>query len=270
MAGGGEMARGRDAEIAALVCSFNGKFPTRQDRTCGPDRRQLLRGGANDAGARMMVRWLKWNDEERLLSVGVGFAFEALGQCSNVFLYIPSCEEGTILIFGGEKSPSGSGTELEAVACRAAEKRTPINVLIELIVEAIERCECSSDPDFRKNKYQHAVNDFSDVVEFASHKRKTLDTLICLAVAANRSFRRVTVFDPFPDCFVNLCGGEDFRKLDDTLRNIPAISDIRGHLSNTANPSVQNIGLLLRFLIDMKGMAAKVRIISRSNNFLFE
>eukprot|EP00960_Hanusia_phi_P028462 747419-Hanusia_phi.AAC.13 len=252
-----EMARGRDAEIAALVCGFNGRFPTRQDRTCGPDRRQPARGGANAAGARMVPRWIRWNEPERLLSVGIGFAFEALEQCSNVFVYIPSCQNASILIFGGENAPAGAGAELEAVANRAAEKQTPINVLIDQIVEAVERCECSADSDYHRTKYQKALSDFSDILAFASKNGKTLDLLICLAVAANRSFRRVTIFDPFPDCFMDSTGAEDFRKLDDAMQNIPAINQMASKFSDTSSPTVQNAGLLLRFLMDMKGVIAK-------------
>ena len=163
------------------------------------------------------------------------------------------------------------GAALDRVAAAASQRRAALSVLIDLAVDAISH-HLSHQPDGRAGS-QHmllpghvvdvdAAADIADIRAFATTKGQSLDLIVCLASAASRSFRRATLVDPFPQCFLAADGGEDLDLFSKALSCIPPIST----LSTEGNPSCgaaarstgQNLqgdaAVLLRWLIDLKGV----------------
>ena len=73
-----------DAEVSAVVVPYNGRWPTQGERQVG------CAAGARGCSAQLAaLRWVRWDQEERTLSVGVGRPLASLDRCHEVFIYLP-------------------------------------------------------------------------------------------------------------------------------------------------------------------------------------
>lgn len=145
-------------------------------------------------------------------------------------------------------------------------------MLVDLAVDAISE-DLSQQQDMESLRIflpGHVVdtNDVPDICAFATSKARSLDLLVCLASASSKSFRRATLVDPFPRCFLAEDGGEDLALFSRALAYIPPIATLRGgssqadRISGTDAEETRealrgDAAVLLRWLIDLKGVHVK-------------
>ena len=156
------------------------------------------------------------------------------------------------------------GAALDRVAAAASQRRAALSVLIDLAVDAISH-HLSHQPDGRAGS-QHmllpghvvdvdAAADIADIRAFATTKGQSLDLIVCLASAASRSFRRATLVDPFPQCFLAADGGQDLDLFSKALSFIPPVSTLSPHGDRQTSEGLRgDAATLLRWLIDLKGV----------------
>jgi hypothetical protein len=153
------------------------------------------------------------------------------------------------------------------VAAAASQRRTALSVLIDLAVDAISH-HLSHQQDTESQRMflpgqvapGHVIDvdaaaDVTDIRAFATTKGRSLDLIVCLASAASRSFRRATLVDPFPRCFLAADGGQDLDLFSKALSFIPPVSTLSSHGDRQTSESLRgDAAALLRWLIDLKGV----------------
>ena len=144
-------------------------------------------------------------------------------------------------------------------------------MLVDLAVDAISE-DLSQQQDTESLRIflpGHVVDtsDVPDIRAFATSRARSLDLLVCLASASSKSFRRATLVDPFPRCFLAEDGGEDLALFSRALALIPPIATLSGsnqadRMSGTDAEERRDAlrgdaAVLLRWLIDLKGVHVK-------------
>jgi hypothetical protein len=201
------------------------------------------------------LRWAKWEAKSRTIEAGLGPRFVANDKCIKVFLYIPASITASTLVFGEETVPSSFSEALDLVSARAVEKRTPLPVLLEQAVHALESAA------HEENWWADKVGDnkFDDVINIAAQNERVLDLLVCFAAAASRSLRRISLFDPFPWMFLDRSGGKDFACCMETMNTLPPLKKFRAILLGSHEPNTK-LALFLRWLWDLKGVTITVSL----------
>lgn len=211
------------------------------------------------------LRWAKWDSEGRTLEVGVGPAVAPRSKCAIFYVYLPLSPQSHAppLLFSGEGVPRGVSKALEAVSERASGKRTPLSVLVDQAVTAIDagmRLEELHSSLWSRQALLDSEISFDDVASACKQNRKALDVLVCFAAAACRSIKKVSLLDPFPPAFYDALGGTDFDACTQCLLALPPLGSLFDESSDSRHHLSTQQGLLLRWLCDLKGVELKVSI----------
>lgn len=261
---------GWDAEVSAFVCPFTGRWPTKDESApaAGAARLGTLAAGRNRPEAQdgqfftPQLRWARWDSSGRTLEVGVGPAVAPRSECVIFYVYLPLSPkvQAPPLLFSGEGVPRGVSQALEAVSERASGKRTPLSVLVDQALAAIDagmRAEEQHTSTWSQQALLDSEISFNDVASACQQNGKALDVLVCLAAAACRSIKKVSLLDPFPPAFYDALGGTDFDACSQCLLALPRLDSLFDEGCNSRHLSTQQ-GLLLRWLCDLKGVEIKV------------
>ncbi len=251
-----EESKARALEISTFISVYNGKWPAEFDRDVHSGRQK---------SKPVHVRWARWNSEERTLEVGAGKNFTPLAKCLHLYVFLPPHPASPPFIFAGDSAARAVGEALDRVVQRATERRTPLSVLVDQAVDSITQEVQAGKIDWEDlGLGDEDGHKFDDVFEIASTKGRSMDALICLAMAACRSLRKVTVLDPFPYMFLDASGGRNFDDCRAALESMAPVRVIASHWrgqgteytsSNGGSPPLtEQQGKLLRWLTDLKGV----------------
>ena len=64
------------------------------------------------------LRWVRWDQEERTLSVGVGRPLASLDRCHEVFIYLPKSTSSPAVLYASDGAPPEVCEALDSVAER--------------------------------------------------------------------------------------------------------------------------------------------------------
>lgn len=246
---------GWDAEISAFLAPFDGRWPTQDESS--PQASSIL--GRGRPGAGPVVRRARWDTAGRTLEVGIAPLDAPLGSCATAFVYLPSSLRAPPLLFARDGVSMEVSKALDALSSRAASKRTPLSVLIDQVVDAMESGRTWEGGGSSSSLWEGVIcgrgcRGFTDLVEIARKHGESLDLLVCLAAAACRSLRRVSLLDPFPHCFLDAGGGRDFDVCTQCVTALPPVCDLEGMICGDREGLSWQQGSLLRWLWDLKGV----------------
>jgi hypothetical protein len=239
------------AQIAAFISAYNGRWPTKNDKSSLVGRRSRRS---------LIVRRARWSGADRTLSLVIGREMAPPSDCFDMFIYVPPTPDAPPLLFA-DNVPPAAGASLDRVAAGAVQRKTALSVLVDQSVDAIASAlSLNSDPAALKiwipgggqRRAEHIGGGLGgaltggqdprdvqpcheilycdpchvpDIRDFARTRPRSLDLLINLASASLKSFRRATVLDPFPSCFCT-DGGQDFSKMARALAQLPPVHAI--------------------------------------------
>ena len=197
------MSTPRELEIAALISPFNGRWPTQDDK----ERMAFntARRTRPDAEEKYTVRWMRWSSPDSQLEVAVGPPDLAIAMCPRFFMYLPACVTSPPLLFASAEHCPQVAPLLEQLSSRSATLVTPLSVMVDQAVSAFQAAG-----GVELQKACASADNFSDVFDALPCFRLSTDLLLCLTLAACRSLRKVTLFDPFPAIFLDSEGFPDF------------------------------------------------------------